>query len=72
MSELLGWLFDDDGRTRRMRTVLYPILFTVLVVAGLLAFSPIVGAAITGTGTVGALVCLVIRRIAKRPGSGAP
>lgn len=47
---LVGYVLDDDDRTRRARSLLYPIAVILLAVAVLVAYSPIAGAAVTVLG----------------------
>ncbi|WP_158882385.1 hypothetical protein [Amycolatopsis anabasis] len=47
---LLGYVLDDEDRTRRARSLLYPIAFILLAVAALVVHSPALGAAVGGVG----------------------
>lgn len=61
---LIAWILDDEGRTRRLRSVLYltapVVVIVVLALTVVVMLSPLAGAAISGLLGVPSVV--VIRR----------
>jgi hypothetical protein len=49
---LIGYMLDDEDRTRRARTLLWPVAVMVLSLAVLVAQSPVAGGAVAGTAGV--------------------
>lgn len=60
---LIGYMLDDDERTRRARTLLWPVAVILLSVAGLIAHSPAAGGAVAGiAGVISACRTLIQKR----------
>ena len=60
---VLAWVLDDDDRTRRARSLLYPIAVVVIAVAALVVHSPAVGAI---SGLVGLLAGTIASGLRRR------
>jgi ABC-type microcin C transport system permease subunit YejE len=58
---VLAYILEDEDRTRRARSLLYPLAITAIIIIALMAYSPLVGV-VVGALFGGPGIWVVIRR----------